>query len=242
VPPLATTHIRPFAAHPVTEQGAHTVAQPLGQKLAPKLALNEQDITVPQLRRNRRLPIALGLVVSVLIVAAGYVQYRKQALERPAPNTLASAETTAPTVSAAARLEQMLGVEPEPAAQPETEVAGQPETEVAGQPETEVAGQPEAEVAGQSEPEVAVEPASDPAPGAPAPDARSDTASSDTESIAELEKKAIERMLANDHRAALTLYEELHRVAPQDEAYSVMSALLARRTRPTCEGGTPCDR
>jgi hypothetical protein len=59
--------------------------------------------------------------------------------------------------------------------------------------------------------------------------------------IAELEKRAVDRLRGNDHPGALALYRELTSVAADQLAYPVMVALLERRLR-DCQGAPGCAR
>lgn len=61
--------------------------------------------------------------------------------------------------------------------------------------------------------------------------------------LAELEKQAIDRLLANDYPAAKLAYERLHTAAPSRGEYAVMVELLTRAlTEPACgqPGQEPC--
>lgn len=79
-------------------------------------------------------------------------------------------------------------------------------------------------------------PAAQPVEAAPVPNAPVDAGV-----IAELERRAVDRLRDNDHPGALALYRELTSVAEEQPAYPVMVSLLERRLR-ECEGGPGCAR
>jgi hypothetical protein len=79
-------------------------------------------------------------------------------------------------------------------------------------------------------------PATQPVEAAPEPSAPIDAGV-----IAELERRALDRLRDNDHPGALALYRELTSVAATQPAYPVMVSLLERRLR-DCQGGPGCAR
>jgi hypothetical protein len=60
--------------------------------------------------------------------------------------------------------------------------------------------------------------------------------------VAQLEKQAIDLLLANDYVAARAAYERLRAAEPARPEYSVMLDLLAREIAPACggPGQVPC--
>jgi hypothetical protein len=89
-------------------------------------------------------------------------------------------------------------------------------------------------------------PAVAPSPAAAAPVAPPATpvgpAAPATGAAAELEKQAIERLMANDYPAAKRLYTQLRAVTPTRAEYAVMIDLLERASTATCgqPGQAPC--
>jgi hypothetical protein len=59
--------------------------------------------------------------------------------------------------------------------------------------------------------------------------------------IAELERRAVDRLRDNDHPGALALYRELTSVAARQPAYPLMVSMLERRLR-ACPGEPGCAR
>jgi hypothetical protein len=59
---------------------------------------------------------------------------------------------------------------------------------------------------------------------------------------AQLEKQAIDLLIANDYSAARAVYEKLHALEPARPEYSALLDLLARELAPTCGGlgQAPC--
>jgi hypothetical protein len=59
---------------------------------------------------------------------------------------------------------------------------------------------------------------------------------------AELEKQALDSLLANDYAAARVIYEQLRAAEPARPEYGIMLDLLARELTPACggPGQVPC--
>lgn len=187
---LTTTHINPALA---------------SQPQRPQLALDEREITEPQLSKSKLLPIALGIALIALLAAGGIAGMR---VYRARNAQVAATAVAQPVTAARSASAQAAPAPPDPAQQAVEAQAAAPQAVEGASAEAQPAANP---------------------------------LTLDDSSIAALEKNAIDRLLANDHRAALALYQELQRAAPKQEAYAAMTALLVRRTRPTCEGGARCD-
>jgi hypothetical protein len=95
------------------------------------------------------------------------------------------------------------------------------------------------DLAAATDPAAVAAPTAAPSPAAAAPVA---SAAPATGAAAELEKQAIERLMANDYPAAKRLYTQLRAVTPTRAEYAVMIDLLERASAVPCgqPGQAPC--
>lgn len=236
--PAETTLVPGQSALPATPQPAQATPQPpqpfeaqrdspagpIKPMFAPRLSQADQDeITTSRAAPYRKTPIVLAVALLLVCFATGASLLRSRLAKRRAP----------------ARPPSAAAVEPEPV---------RPEASSPPPASTTAPATPAAPVAPKTRPDVPTAPA--PAAVAPAQrlaqqavanavDLEAASPDEGEASIDELERRAVDRLEANDHGAALAAYTELSRRQPKDEAYSVMVTLLSRRVR-ACQGDPSC--
>jgi len=241
----------PRPAQPFASADRESPAMPIKPVFAPRLSQADQhEITASRKAPPRALPILLGVaLVALVVMGASLLRDRSRAARRVAqaaaeaaqlaPSPAAAPAGDSKPTGAAAPIAAIPAAAPaaaEPVRAPAPEMAAAAER-VVPEPEAE----PERGRAAEPEPEPEPEPITEPAPAPAAAPATTASAPLDEAAIADLEKRAVDRLRDNDHEAALALYTELVRAQPANPAFPVMVSLLTRRIR-ACQGDPSCAR
>ena len=233
--------ITPQPRSPLELMDRQSPSGPIRPVFAPRLAqADRQEITASRKPPQRALPYLLGIALVLCLVAgASILRDRARAAGKrsiaAAAATELAREPQALPLQAAAPQQPKAATPLAPAPQPT-----RPEPPLAAQPAARPAvpaTQPAA--VAPTEPAAVVPSPVVPSPDAPSPVAPSPVAPSDPAAVAELEKRAVDRLSNNDHEAALALYTELARAQPKHPAYPAMVLLLTRRVR-ACQGDPAC--
>jgi hypothetical protein len=182
------------------------------------LALNLQSGASAASKPVRRWP-ALALLGLAVVAFGGVIVVRAPGLLPPP-------------------LAAMLGRSDPPAQLPESPAVAQgPQAPapLSAPPEAAIQ-QPAADVAPTAAPDAPAEATEPTGTTTPAPQIAVANVAGVQGGSAELEKQAIELLLANDYRAAYSVYERLRAAEPARPEYGVMLELLSRELTPTCGG------
>lgn len=215
-------------------------AMPIKPVFAPRLSqADKQEITASRKTPQRAMPILLGIAL-VMFVATGASLFRERARAAKRASIAAAqveAMRTAPPAQPSATAAPATTVQAAPRATTPLPVAA-PAAVVAPEP----AATPSPAAAPEAPRPTAAAAAPAPAPNTPnTPIAPAEVPAGPLEGfgLADLEKRAVDRLRDNDHVAALALYTELARAQPKNPAFPVMVSLLTRRVR-ACQGDPSC--
>jgi hypothetical protein len=225
---MMATRLASFERGALAPQSTSSAAPASAQRTSPQLSLNPADTTARKPAPVKRWP-ALSLLGLAVVAFGGVIVVRAPQL-LPAPlaplATLVAKQlrVAAPAVPTASPPAQ--AAPPAEMAQPPEGSAIEAPAALGGAASTAAPG---AEVPTANAPEPAAQAAA-PVPAAVQGD------------VAQLEKQAIDLLLANDYTAARASYERLHSAEPARPEYSVMLDLLAREIAPACggPGQVPC--
>jgi hypothetical protein len=244
---MAATRLVSFEPGALVSQSTSGAPAPSAHAHSPQLSLNPDDVTARKTAPVKRWP-ALSLLGLAVVAFGGVIVVRAPQL-LPAPLAPFAALVTkqlrlaVPSAQPASPPSQV--APPAAMDQPAEGSATQPPAALGGadQPQAPAAPPPMAAEApaqpAAAQAATAQAPAASAEPTAPAAASAPAALQGD---VAQLEKQAIDLLLANDYVAARAAYERLRAAEPARPEYSVMLDLLAREIAPACggPGQVPC--